>query len=173
MKLDDYCKLIDEATVYDVASKTPLEPAQILSARIGSQILMKREDLQPVFSFKLRGAYNKLKSLTDAERAQGVICSSAGNHAQGVALAAKKLKVHAVIVMPVTTPSIKVDAVRSLGGEVVLYGDTYDDAHSHSRMLERDQGLTFIHPFDDPMVIAGQGTIGKEILEQAGSDISC
>lgn len=171
MKLDDYCKLIDEATVYDVASKTPLEPAQNLSARIGNQIMMKREDLQPIFSFKLRGAYNKLKSLTDAERAQGVICSSAGNHAQGVALAAKKLKVHAVIVMPITTPGIKVDAVRSLGGEVVLHGDTYDDAHSHSRMLERDQGLTFIHPFDDPMVIAGQGTIGKEILEQAGSDI--
>ena len=171
MKLDDYCKLIDEATVYDVASKTPLELAHNLSARIGNRIWMKREDLQPVFSFKLRGAYNKLASLTDAELAQGVICSSAGNHAQGVALAAKKMKIHAVIVMPVTTPSIKVDAVRSLGGEVVLYGDTYDDAHSHSRELERDQGLTFIHPFDDPMVIAGQGTIGKEILEQAGSDI--
>ena len=171
MNLTDYTKLIDEATVYDVASITPLEPAHNLSARIGNQILMKREDLQPVFSFKLRGAYNKLASLTDAELAQGVICSSAGNHAQGVALAAKKLNVHAVIVMPVTTPSIKVDAVRSLGGEVVLHGDTYDDAHAHSRELERDQGLTFIHPFDDPMVIAGQGTIGKEILDQAGSNI--
>jgi threonine dehydratase len=171
MKLAEYTALIDEATVYDVASKTPLEPAQNLSARIGSQVLMKREDLQPVFSFKLRGAYNKLSSLNEAELAQGVICSSAGNHAQGVALAAKKMKTHAVIVMPVTAPSIKVDAVRSLGGEVVLHGDTYDDAHAHSRELERDRGLTYIHPFDDPMVIAGQGTIGKEILEQAGPDI--
>jgi len=171
MKISEYVKLIEDAAVYDVASITPLEPARNLSARIDNQILMKREDLQPVFSFKLRGAYNKLSSLTDEELKRGVICSSAGNHAQGVALAAKKRRVRAVVVMPETTPSIKVDAVRTLGGEVILHGDTYDDAYARGRQLEQEQGLVFIHPFDDPMVIAGQGTIGKEILEQADGEI--
>lgn len=171
MKISEYVQLIEDAAVYDVASITPLEPARNLSARIDNQILMKREDLQPVFSFKLRGAYNKLSSLTDEELKRGVICSSAGNHAQGVALAAKKRRVRAVVVMPETTPSIKVDAVRTLGGEVILHGDTYDDAYAHGRQLEQEQGLVFIHPFDDPMVIAGQGTIGKEILEQADGEI--
>ena len=171
MKFAEYVKLIDEAAVYDVAVKTPLELARNLSARIGNQILMKREDLQPVFSFKLRGAYNKLASLSDEELQRGVICSSAGNHAQGVALAANKRNARAVIVMPETTPSIKVDAVRALGAEVVLHGDTYDDAYARSRELEQEQGLIFIHPFDDPMVIAGQGTIGKEILEQSDGEI--
>ena len=167
----NYLDLIRDANVYDVAIETPLELANILSARLGNKILMKREDLQPVFSFKLRGAYNKIASLTEAELANGVICSSAGNHAQGVALAARKRGVRAVIVMPVTTPTIKVDAVRALGGEVVLKGDAYDDAYAHARQLEKEQQLTFIHPFDDPAVIAGQGTIGAEILKQAGSDI--
>ena len=171
MKFAEYVKLIDEAVVYKVALKTPLELACNLSARIGNQILMKREDLQPVFSFKLRGAYNKLASLSEEELHRGVICSSAGNHAQGVALAANRRKARAVVVMPETTPSIKVDAVRALGAEVVLHGDTYDDAYAHGRELEREQGLIFIHPFDDPMVIAGQGTIGKEILEQADGEI--
>lgn len=167
----NYLDLIRAANVYDVAIETPLELANILSARLGNKILMKREDLQPVFSFKLRGAYNKIAGLTDAELANGVICSSAGNHAQGVALAARKRGIRAVVVMPVTTPTIKVDAVRALGGEVVLKGDAYDDAYAHARQLEEEQQLTFIHPFDDPAVIAGQGTIGAEILKQAGSEI--
>jgi threonine dehydratase len=132
---------------------------------------MKREDLQPVYSFKLRGAYNKIAHLTDEELGNGVICSSAGNHAQGVALAANRRGIRAVIVMPVTTPSIKIDAVAALGGEVVLYGDAYDDAYMHARKLADQEGLIFIHPFDDPDVIAGQGTIGKEILEQADEKI--
>ncbi len=166
-----YVDRIRESNVYDVAVRTPLELAANLSARIGNRILMKREDLQPVFSFKLRGAYNRISKLEDEVAACGVICSSAGNHAQGVALAARKRGVRAVIVMPVTTPRIKVDAVRGLGGEVVLHGDTYDDAYSHARALEADQGLVFIHPFDDPEVIAGQGTIGAELLEQAGEKI--
>lgn len=171
MEIDEYIKLIDEAAVYDVASITPLEPARNLSARIGNQILMKREDLQPIFSFKLRGAYNKLASLTEKELSRGVICSSAGNHAQGVALAARRKDTNAIIVMPRTTPSIKVDAVRALGGKVILHGDTYDDAYAHAREIEHAQNLIFIHPFDDPMVIAGQGTIGKEILEQVDEGI--
>jgi threonine dehydratase len=171
MKVNEYRKLIDEAVVYDVASVTPLELAKNLSARVGNRILMKREDLQPVFSFKLRGAYNKLSSLSDEELKRGVICSSAGNHAQGVALAASKRNTRAIIVMPETTPSIKVDAVIALGAEVILHGDTYDDAYAYSRKLEQEKGLVFIHPFDDPMVIAGQGTIGKEILQQREGDI--
>ena len=166
-----YLDLIRDAKVYDVAIRSPLELAKTLSARLGNRILMKREDLQPVFSFKLRGAYNKIAGLSDKELANGVICSSAGNHAQGVALAARKRGVRAVIVMPVTTPTIKIDAVRALGGEVVLHGDAYDDAYAHARQLESEQALTFIHPFDDPLVIAGQGTIGAEILEQAGDDV--
>jgi len=171
MKAADYLDMIRDAKVYDVAIKSPLELAGILSARIGNQVLMKREDLQPVFSFKLRGAYNKIANLGDDDLLNGVICSSAGNHAQGVALAAKKRGVRAVIVMPVTTPTIKVDAVRTLGAEVVLSGDAYDDAYAHARQLEKEQGLTFIHPFDDPAVIAGQGTIGAEILDQAEGKI--
>ena len=165
--IDEYLERIDDAAVYDVAIETPLEPAVNLSARLRNRVLLKREDLQPVFSFKLRGAYNKLSRLPRAILERGVICSSAGNHAQGVALAAGRLGIRAVVVMPVTTPSIKVNAVRSLGGEVVLHGDAYDDAQRHARQLERAQNLTFIHPFDDPDVIAGQGTIGKEILAQA------
>ena len=172
MIAEDYIALIDAASVYDVARQSPVELAENLSARLGNRVLMKREDLQPVFSFKLRGAYNKLASLGDAEIGPGVICSSAGNHAQGVALAARRRRVRAVIVMPVTTPSIKVKAVAALGGEVVLHGDTYDDAYSHAVALAEEQGLTFIHPFDDPQVIAGQGTIGKEILAQVDEDIA-
>jgi len=171
MTIDEYITLIDEAKVYDVASKTPLALASNLSARLGNRIFMKREDLQPVFSFKLRGAYNKLATLPQAALDAGVICSSAGNHAQGVALAAQRKDVRAVIVMPNTTPTIKIDAVRALGGDVILHGDTYDDAYSHARELEQEQGLTFIHPFNDPAVIAGQGTIGRELLEQLEEDV--
>jgi threonine dehydratase len=167
----NYVQRIKDASVYDVAIRSPLERADNLSARLDNDIWLKREDLQPVFSFKLRGAYNKLAALEDSIVARGVICSSAGNHAQGVALAARQRGVKAVIVMPVTTPSIKVDAVRSLGGEVVLHGDTYDDAYSRARELERDHGHFFVHPFDDPDVIAGQGTIGMEILEQMPGNI--
>jgi threonine dehydratase len=166
MQDDNYITMIEAASVYDVAEVSPLEAAAGLSKRLGNRVLMKREDLQPVFSFKLRGAYNKIAALPETAVEHGVICSSAGNHAQGVALAAKRRGIRAVIVMPVTTPSIKVDAVRSLGGEVVLHGDAYDDAYRHARDLETRDGLTFIHPFDDPLVIAGQGTIGREILEQ-------
>lgn len=169
--MTDYVERIEAARVYDVAIESPLELAHSLSARLHNRIWLKREDLQPVFSFKLRGAYNKLASLSAAELARGVICSSAGNHAQGVALAAQKCGTHAVIVMPVTTPTIKVAAVRSLGGEVILQGDNYDEAHAYARRLEEDRGLIFIHPFDDPVVIAGQGTIGAEILRQAAEPI--
>jgi threonine dehydratase len=167
----DYLQRSQNASVYDVAVESPLDLAVNLSARLGNRIWLKREDLQPVFSFKLRGAYNKIASLPDSELTTGVICSSAGNHAQGVALAAQRRGVHAVIVMPVTTPSIKVDAVRALGGEVELYGDTYDDAYAHARELETEHNYVFIHPFDDPDVIAGQGTIGLEILQQASDTI--
>jgi len=171
MNDQDYLNRIENARVYDVATETPLEEARGLSARIANRVLMKREDLQPVFSFKLRGAYNKIASLSDAEVANGVICSSAGNHGQGVALAAQRRGIRAVIVMPLTTPQIKIDAVRELGGEVVLHGDTYDDAYAHARELEAGEKLSFIHPFDDPDVIAGQGTIGAEILQQADGPI--
>ena len=171
MNDQDYLDRIDNARVYDVATETPLEEARGLSARIANRVLMKREDLQPVFSFKLRGAYNKIAALSDAEVANGVICSSAGNHGQGVALAAQRRGIHAVIVMPLTTAQIKIRAVRELGGEVVLHGDTYDDAYAHARELESSEKLSFIHPFDDPDVIAGQGTIGAEILRQADGPI--
>ncbi len=167
----DYLDLIRNAKVYDVALRSALEPAVNLSKRLNNRILMKREDLQPVFSFKLRGAYNKIATLEADALQHGVICSSAGNHAQGVALAAGKLGVRAVIVMPVTTPKIKTDAVRALGGEVVLHGDAYDDAYERACELAESEGLIFIHPFDDPYVIAGQGTIGVEILEQVDGDI--
>ncbi len=169
--MNDFVKQVENARVYDVAIESPLEVAPNLSARLGNRVLLKREDLQSVFSFKLRGAYNKIAALSDAEASHGVICSSAGNHAQGVALAAKRRGVRAVIVMPVTTPSIKVDAARNLGGEVVLHGDNYDEAFARANELMQEQGLIFIHPFDDPLVIAGQGTIGAEILRQNDGDI--
>jgi len=162
----DYLQRILTARVYDVAIESPLEPARTLSRRIGNHVLLKREDQQPVFSFKLRGAYNKMARMPDAQRARGVICASAGNHAQGVALAARRLGCHATIVMPVTTPKLKIDAVKALGGEVLLHGDSYSDAHAHAKTLEAERGLTFVHPFDDPDVIAGQGTVGMEILRQ-------
>ena len=162
----DYLEKILTAQVYDVAVETPLELASNLSARIGNRLLLKREDMQPVFSFKLRGAYNKLARLSAEKLARGVICASAGNHAQGVALSAAKIGCRAVIVMPTTTPAIKVQAVKSRGGEVVLAGDSYDEAYAHALELEKRDKLTFVHPFDDPDVIAGQGTIGMEILRQ-------
>jgi threonine dehydratase len=161
-----YLKRILTARVYDVAQETPLEKAEWLSRRLGATLLLKREDLQPVFSFKLRGAYNKMVHLSAAQLARGVIAASAGNHAQGVALAAQRLGCRAVIVMPVTTPQVKVDAVKARGAEVVLVGDSYSDAHAHAVDLQRRDELTFVHPFDDPDVIAGQGTIGMEILRQ-------
>ena len=162
----DYLERILTARVYDVAQETPLEYAPNLSVRLNNKLLLKREDMQSVFSFKLRGAYNKMVQLPPETLAQGVIAASAGNHAQGVALAARQLGTRAIIVMPVTTPQVKVDAVKARGGEVMLYGDTYDDAYAEARQLEVEKGLTFIHPFDDPDVIAGQGTIGMEILRQ-------
>ena len=143
--------------VYDVARETPLDMAPRLSERLDNEVLLKREDLQPVFSFKLRGAYNKIAHLSDKERARGIIAASAGNHAQGVAFSAQKLGLRAIIVMPQTTPRIKVDAVRSMGAEVVLAGDSYDDAKAHCDTLVSETGMTFIHPFDDPLVIAGAG----------------
>lgn len=161
-----YAPLIARARVYDVAIESPLDRAPRLSARLGHDVLLKREDLQAVFSFKLRGAYNKIAQTPAEKLANGVICSSAGNHAQGVALAARKRGLRAVIVMPKTTPSIKVDAVVALGGEAVLHGVTYDDASAHARELEAAQGLCFVHPFNDPHVIAGQGTIGAELERQ-------
>ena len=158
--------------VYDVARETPLDRAPILSRRLGNDVLLKREDLQPVFSFKLRGAYNKIAHLTDEERRRGIITASAGNHSQGVAFSARKLGLRAVIVMPQTTPSIKVDAVRGMGAEVVLAGDSYADAKAHCDTLVVETGMTFIHPFDDPLVIAGQGTIGAEILRHSQDRLS-
>lgn len=166
LKPADYLRKILTARVYDVAVETPLEPARILSQRLHNKVLLKREDQQPVFSFKLRGAYNKMAHLSPEQLQRGVICASAGNHAQGVALAAHRLGTRAVIVMPVTTPRLKIDAVKALGGEVVLHGDSYSDAYTHAVTLEQQQGLTFVHPFDDPDVIAGQGTIAMELLRQ-------
>ncbi|HEY2977560.1 MAG TPA: threonine ammonia-lyase, biosynthetic [Burkholderiaceae bacterium] len=162
----DYLQRILTARVYDVAQETALEHARALSRRLGNHVLLKREDQQSVFSFKLRGAYNKMVHLSATQLAHGVICASAGNHAQGVALAAKRLNCRAVVVMPVTTPRVKVDAVQALGGEVVLHGDSYSDAYTHALTLQRKQRLSFVHPFDDPDVIAGQGTVGMEILRQ-------
>jgi threonine dehydratase len=162
----DYLKKILTARVYDVATETALEPAIALGKRLNNTVLLKREDQQPVRSFKLRGAYNRMAHLTPAQLKKGVICASAGNHAQGVALSASKLGTRAVIVMPTTTPQVKVDAVRGFGGEVVLFGDSYSDAYGHSLALQKKQGLTFVHPFDDPDVIAGQGTIAMEMLRQ-------
>ena len=165
----DYLKKILTARVYDVAVESALEPAKSLSKRLNNTVLLKREDQQPVFSFKLRGAYNKMANLSPAQLKKGVICASAGNHAQGVALSANKLGTRAVIVMPSTTPQLKVDAVRALGGDVVLYGESYSDAYDHAAAMEKKNGLTFVHPFDDPDVIAGQGTIAMEMLRQIQS----
>ncbi len=167
----DYVERILKARVYDVARESPLDPAPRLSRRLGNNVLLKREDLQPVFSFKVRGAYNKICGLSDDERARGVIASSAGNHAQGVALAANRLGVKALIVMPKTTPRIKVEAVRDLGAEIVLHGSSYDDARAHADALVTDRGMVFVPPFDDPEIIAGQGTVALEILRQQGPDI--
>ena len=164
--LGDYLQKILTARVYDVAAETPLELAKSLSLRIGNRVFLKREDSQQVFSFKLRGAYNKMAHLTPQQLQRGVICASAGNHAQGVALGASRLGCKALIVMPTTTPRLKIDAVKALGGEVVLHGESYSDAHTHALALEKQLGLTFVHPFDDPDVIAGQGTIAMEILRQ-------
>jgi threonine dehydratase len=158
--------------VYDVARETSLDGAPRLSERLDNEVLLKREDLQPVFSFKLRGAYNKIAHLSDKERAHGIIAASAGNHAQGVAYSAEKLGLRAIIVMPQTTPRIKVDAVRSMGAEVVLAGDSYNEAKAHCDTLVDETGMTFIHPFDDPLVIAGQGTIGAEILRHSQERLS-
>jgi len=166
MQRDDYLERILKARVYDVAIESPLELAPALSRRLHNRLLLKREDLQPVFSFKLRGAYNKMANLPPQKLARGVIAASAGNHAQGVALAAQKLGCRAVIVMPVTTPKIKVDAVAARGARVVLHGDGYAEAYAHAMQLKRRQRLTFVHPYDDPDVIAGQGTVGMEILHQ-------
>lgn len=162
----DYLEKILNAQVYDVAIESPLDLATNLSSRVGNRIYLKREDMQPVFSFKLRGAYNKIASLSAEKLKRGVICASAGNHAQGVALSAAQIGCRAVIVMPTTTPLIKVDAVRRRGGEVVLAGTSYDEAYAHAVELEKAERLTFVHPFDDPEVIAGQGTIAMEILRQ-------
>ena len=166
-----YLKKIESARVYDVARETPLELAPVLSRRTGNHVWLKREDEQPVFSFKCRGAYNKMAGLPKAELKKGVVAASAGNHAQGVALAAAKLGTKAVIVMPRTTPQIKVDAVRNLGGKVVLHGDNYDEAYTHAREIADKRKLVFVHPYDDPEVIAGQGTIGMEILKQHAGPI--
>jgi threonine dehydratase len=169
---DTMLRLILTSRVYDVARETPLEPARRLSQRLGNEILLKREDLQPVFSYKLRGAYNRIAHLSEQERSRGVIAASAGNHAQGVAYAARHLGLRALIVMPQTTPEIKVNAVRELGAEVVLSGDTYTDAKARCDELVATTGLTFVDPFDDPLVIAGQGTIANEILRHQLGDVS-
>jgi threonine dehydratase len=166
-----YIERILKARVYDVAIESPLEPAPRLSRRLDNQVLLKREDLQPVFSFKLRGAYNRLAHLSDLAARRGVVCASAGNHAQGLALAARRRGVTAVIVMPQTTPHIKVQAVIDLGAEVLLHGDDYDTAFERALQLARERNLVFVHPFDDPDVIAGQGTIAVELLRQSGGDL--
>jgi len=165
-KVTEYLQRILTARVYDVAIESPLEPAANLSARLGNEVFLKREDYQPVFSFKLRGAYNKMAHLNREQLGRGVICASAGNHAQGVALSARRLGCKALIVMPVTTPQLKIEAVKALGGEVVLFGDSYSDAYQQAQDLERQHSLIFVHPFDDPDVIAGQGTIAMEVLRQ-------
>ncbi len=171
MNKENYLELIKTADVYSVAKVSPLDHVELISEHLENKIFLKREDLQKTFSFKIRGAVNKLKQLQKDSVSKGVICSSAGNHAQGVALAAKLAKQHAVIVMPQTTPSIKIEAVKSLGAEIIIHGDNYDEAFLKAKELEKNQSLTFIHPFDDPYVIAGQGTIGVEILEQIDGNI--
>src|SRR6202050_530355 len=167
---ENYLERILKAKVYDVAVETPLEAAPRLSRRLDNRVLFKREDLQPVFSFKIRGAYNKIAQLSAVAAQRGGICASAGNHAQGVALGARTRGIRAVVVMPITTPEIKVQAVADLGAEIVLHGDDYDAANDHAIGVARDRNLVFVHPFDDPDVIAGQGTIAMEILRQAHGD---
>ena len=163
---DDYLTKIRNARVYDVAKETPLDEALRLSDRLNNRIFLKREDLQPVFSFKLRGAYNKMSQLDATAAKKGVIAASAGNHAQGVALAAQKLAINALIVMPKTTPDIKVASVKGYGAQICLHGNTYDEAYAHARKLADENGMTFVHPYDDELVIAGQGTIAQEIMRQ-------
>ncbi len=167
----EYLKRILTSRVYDIVDETPLEPAPGLSQRFGNRVLFKREDLQPVFSFKLRGAYNKMANLSPVQLERGVIASSAGNHAQGVAMSAELLGCSAVIVMPSTTPEVKIEAVQTRGAEVILFGESYSDSYQHALTVMEDRELTFVHPFDDPDVIAGQGTIGLEILRQHTTDI--
>ncbi|MDT4331441.1 threonine ammonia-lyase, biosynthetic [Methylomonas sp. MED-D] len=169
--MHNYIEKILRAKVYDVAEETPLDFAPTLSERINNKVYLKREDLQPVFSFKLRGAYNKIASLTAEQIQHGVIAASAGNHAQGVALAAKKLGIKALIVMPRTTPEIKIKSVKARGAKIVLHGDSYDEAYAHAMELVAEKGMIFIHPYDDPDVIAGQGTVAMEILRQHNADI--
>ena len=169
--LEKTVKRILNADVYDAAVETPLDRASQLSARLGNEVFIKREDLQQVFSFKIRGAYNKMSSLNAKQRSEGVLCASAGNHAQGLAQAAKLMGVKATIVMPVTTPEIKIASVRSRGAKVVLFGDTFNDALSHALLLEKQRNLHFIHPFDDPEIIAGQGTVAMEIVHQHSAKI--
>jgi threonine dehydratase len=168
---DRYIKKILEARVYDVAIETPLDEAKGLSERLNNRIMLKREDEQPVFSFKIRGAYNKMSKLSAEERACGVVAASAGNHAQGLAMSAKHLGVKATIVMPKTTPDVKVNNVRRLGGKVILHGDAFDDASAYAQKLVEEKGMTYVHPFDDPDVIAGQGTVAMEILRQESGSI--
>src|SRR5271165_1894724 len=167
---ENYVERILKAKVYDVAVETSLEAAPRLSRRLNNRVLFKREDLQPVFSFKIRGAYNKIAQLSPISAQRGVICASAGNHAQGVALAARTRGIPAVVVMPLTTPEIKLLAVADFGGEIILHGDDYDQAYEHATEIARQRGLVFVHPFDDPDVIAGQGTIAMEILRQRHGD---
>ena len=164
--MEKYVRKILASRVYDVATETPLQKASNLTRRLGNEISLKREDMQPVFSFKLRGAYNRIAQLSDEEKARGVIAASAGNHAQGVAFAARELALRAIIVMGHNTPSIKVDAVKNLGARVILFGDTYDDASAHAHTLAEEKGYVYVHPFDDMDVIAGQGTVGMEIMNQ-------
>lgn len=164
-------KLILTSRVYDAAIETPLDEAPLLSAALGNRILLKREDLQPVFSFKIRGAYNRIAHLSDAERSRGVIAASAGNHAQGVAYSARMLQIPAIIVMPATTPQIKVDAVAGYGARIVLHGDNYSEAAEHCERLVAETGMAFIHPFDDELVIAGQGTVADELLRQSAGKL--
>src|SRR5262245_23626446 len=168
---DEYLARILRARVSDIALETPLERMARLSARLDNTVLLKREGLQPAFSFKVRGAYNKMRGLNEAQRRRGVIAASAGNHAQGVAMAGRALGIDAVIVMPTTTPAIKVDAVVSFGGRAVLHGDTFDDAYAHALGIAAAERRVFIHPYDDPDVIAGQGTIAAEILRQYADPI--
>lgn len=165
MKIN-YIKEINNSRVYDVADKTPISLLNKISTKYDNTIFLKREDLQPIFSFKCRGAYNKISSLSLDERSKGIIAASAGNHAQGVALSASRLNINALIVMPTTTPSIKIESVKKFGVEILLHGDSFDEAYEHALQISKNDGRIFIHPFDDPLVIAGQGTVAKEIVEQ-------
>ena len=163
----NYIKEINESRVYDVAEKTPVSLLNKISAKYNNTIYLKREDLHPIFSFKCRGAYNKISSLSSIDTDKGIIAASAGNHAQGVALSASKLRIDAMIVMPTTTPSIKIESVKKFGVKVKLYGDSFDEAYEYALEVSNNEGRVFIHPFDDPLVIAGQGTVAKEIVEQS------